>query len=58
MIYYPLATLMMAGIRAVVVITTPGDEGLFRALLGDGASLGIVLSYAVQLSPDGWRRPS
>ncbi len=53
MIYYPLAALMMAGIRDVLVITTPQDGGLFRALLGDGSSFGIQLSYAVQAEPNG-----
>ena len=53
MIYYPLATLMMAGIRDVLVITTPGDVGLFRALLGDGSSFGMALSYAEQPHPGG-----
>ena len=53
MIYYPLSTLMMAGIREILVITTPEYHDQFRALLGDGASLGIRLEYAVQPSPDG-----
>ncbi len=53
MIYYPLSTLMMAGIREVLIITTPEYRDQFRALLGDGASLGIRLEYAVQPSPDG-----
>jgi glucose-1-phosphate thymidylyltransferase len=53
MIYYPLATLMLAGIRDVLIITTPEDTGSFQRLLGDGSDLGISLSYAVQPSPDG-----
>jgi glucose-1-phosphate thymidylyltransferase len=53
MIYYPLSTLMMAGIREVLVITTPQDSVQFERLLGDGSAWGIELSYAVQPSPDG-----
>jgi len=53
MIYYPLSTLMMAGIRDILIITTPEYNALFRALLGDGTDLGIHLDYAVQASPDG-----
>jgi glucose-1-phosphate thymidylyltransferase len=53
MIYYPLSVLMLAGIRDILVITTPHDQAQFKALLGDGAHLGVALSYAVQPSPDG-----
>ena len=53
MIYYPLATLMLAGIRDILVITTPRDQAAFADLLGDGAHWGINISYTVQPSPDG-----
>ena len=53
MIYYPLTTLMLAGIRDILVITTPQDEGQFKSLLGDGSQFGINLSYAVQARPEG-----
>ncbi len=53
MIYYPLSTLMRAGIREILIITTPDDQEQFRRLLGDGAELGIELSYVTQPSPDG-----
>ncbi len=53
MIYYPLSTLMLAGIRDILVITTPHDAEQFHRLLGDGSQFGINLSYAVQPSPDG-----
>ena len=48
MVYYPLSTLMLAGIRDVLVITTPHEQDLFKRLLGDGASLGLSIEYAVQ----------
>ncbi|WP_289016923.1 glucose-1-phosphate thymidylyltransferase RfbA [uncultured Ornithinimicrobium sp.] len=53
MIYYPLSTLMLAGIRDVLVITTPHEADQFKRLLGDGDQFGINLTYAVQASPDG-----
>ena len=53
MVYYPLSTLMMAGIREVLVITTPGDQSQFQRLLGDGSKWGIELSYAAQPRPEG-----
>jgi glucose-1-phosphate thymidylyltransferase len=53
MIYYPLSTLMMAGIRDILVITTPDDAPAFHRLLGDGSDLGINLTYAVQDHPNG-----
>jgi glucose-1-phosphate thymidylyltransferase len=53
MIYYPLSVLMLAGIRDILIITTPEDQASFQRLLGDGSNLGINLQFAVQSSPDG-----
>lgn len=53
MVYYPLSVLMLAGIREVLIISTPDDIDGFKRLLGDGSQFGIKLSYAIQLSPDG-----
>ena len=53
MIYYPLSVLMEAGIRDILIITTPEDQGSFKRLLGDGSRLGINLNYTIQPSPDG-----
>ena len=53
MIYYPLCTLLLAGIRDILLITTPQDQANFKALLGDGSQWGVRLSYVVQPSPDG-----
>ncbi|AXV66465.1 glucose-1-phosphate thymidylyltransferase [Pseudoalteromonas lipolytica] len=53
MIYYPLSVLMLAGIREVLIITTPEDSASFKRLLGDGSQFGIEISYTVQPSPDG-----
>src|SRR5215468_11216302 len=53
MIYYPLSTLMLAGIREVLVITTPHERDAFERVLGDGRQIGLEIDYAVQKSPDG-----
>ena len=53
MIYYPLSVLMLAGLRDILIITTPEDQAAFQRLLGDGGDWGVSLSYAVQPSPDG-----
>jgi glucose-1-phosphate thymidylyltransferase len=53
MVYYPLTTLMSAGIKDILIITTPEDQSQFQRLLGDGSQWGINLSYEVQPSPDG-----
>ncbi len=53
MIYYPIATLMLAEIRDILVITTPRDQDAYRALLGDGGQWGVAFHYAAQPSPDG-----
>jgi glucose-1-phosphate thymidylyltransferase len=53
LIYYPLSTLMLAGIRDIEIITTPQDQESFRLLLGDGSAFGINLSYVIQPKPEG-----
>src|ERR1051326_7884028 len=53
MVYYPLSTLMLSGIRQVLIITTPHEQDGFKRLLGDGSEIGLQIAYAVQPSPDG-----
>src|SRR5437763_12163749 len=53
MVYYPLSTLMLSGIRQVLVITTPHEQEGFRRLLGDGSEIGLQIEYVAQPSPDG-----
>lgn len=53
MIYYPLSVLMLAGIRDILIITTPEDQAGFQRLLGDGSDFGIALSYTIQPKPEG-----
>ena len=53
MIYYPLSSLLLAGIREILVITTPEEQSLFQRLLGDGSDLGLHLEYAIQPNPGG-----
>src|SRR5512139_4291269 len=53
MIYYPLSTLVMAGVREILIVTTPEDQDQFRRLFGDGSQFGLRLEYAVQPRPEG-----
>ena len=53
MVYYPLTTLMLAGVREILLISTPDDQAAFQRLLGDGAQFGLELSYAIQPRPEG-----
>ena len=53
MVYYPLSVLMLAGIKDVLIITTPEDQASFQRLLGDGSEIGMTFSYVIQQSPDG-----
>ena len=53
MIYYPLSVLMLAGLRDILIITTPHDQAQFKSLLGDGSQFGVKLTFAVQPRPDG-----
>ena len=53
MVYYPLSVLMLAGIKDVLIITTPEDQASFQRLLGDGSEIGMTFSYVIQPSPDG-----